>query len=234
MGLLNARPSSPFRVGTVLLAVGSLSYGSTWMLIFRALKLVSRECKSMNVHECAQTLEGKSLFLPPPHPRYPCSYGCSSPSAMCVGSLALTTSFETAPTSWCVVRAGRKLRVPNSTAHRGAITTATSTAKPTTQQIDTRSLQNQGHRLYTLQSPTPRFRTLYLYPTLLEPPKVVTGFTAVVTWVFASTLMYYAERDNPDEDTRKYYTSVPVAKWMTFLNLTVSLSPRFKRACLQT
>ncbi|KAG5180071.1 hypothetical protein JKP88DRAFT_324581 [Tribonema minus] len=48
----------------------------------------------------------------------------------------------------------------------------------------------------------------------------VTGFAAVVLWVFASTLMYYAERDNPDEDMRKYYTSALNAMWMTLLNLT--------------
>ncbi|CAM9194722.1 unnamed protein product [Chrysoparadoxa australica] len=48
----------------------------------------------------------------------------------------------------------------------------------------------------------------------------VSGFAAVVMWVFASSLMYFAERNNPDPDIAKYYTSAPTAMWLTLLNLT--------------
>lgn len=48
----------------------------------------------------------------------------------------------------------------------------------------------------------------------------VTGFTAFVTWVLASTLMYYAERDNPDPEVQQYYRSIPDAMWLTLLNLS--------------
>lgn len=49
---------------------------------------------------------------------------------------------------------------------------------------------------------------------------VVTGYVAFICWLFFSTIMYYAERNNPDEDMRKYYTSVFTSMWMTLLNLT--------------
>ena len=49
---------------------------------------------------------------------------------------------------------------------------------------------------------------------------IVTGFTAIVFWVFFSTLMYYAERNNPDPEMRYYYYSIPDAMWMTLLNLS--------------
>eukprot|EP00397_Hematodinium_sp_SG-2012_P001397 GEMP01001399.1.p1 GENE.GEMP01001399.1~~GEMP01001399.1.p1 ORF type:complete len:1177 (+),score=258.16 GEMP01001399.1:112-3642(+) len=49
---------------------------------------------------------------------------------------------------------------------------------------------------------------------------VVTGYVAFAAWLFFSTAIYYAERDNPDEDMRKYYTSVFTSMWMTLLNLT--------------
>ncbi|CAM9346447.1 unnamed protein product, partial [Phaeothamnion confervicola] len=48
----------------------------------------------------------------------------------------------------------------------------------------------------------------------------VSGFMAVVILVFASTLMYYAERNNPDPDMAAYYTSIPNAMWVTLLNLS--------------
>ena len=32
------------------------------------------------------------------------------------------------------------------------------------------------------------------------------GFAAMVLWVFASTFMFYAERNNPDPDVQKFYT----------------------------
>ena len=49
---------------------------------------------------------------------------------------------------------------------------------------------------------------------------VVTGFTAMVLWIFFSVLMYYAERNNPDPEMREYYFSIPDAMWMTLLNLS--------------
>lgn len=48
----------------------------------------------------------------------------------------------------------------------------------------------------------------------------VSGFAAVVVWIFASAVMYFAERHNPDPATRAYYQSVPDAMWITLLNLT--------------
>eukprot|EP00945_MAST-04E_sp_MAST-4E-sp1_P004574 g4574.t1 len=52
---------------------------------------------------------------------------------------------------------------------------------------------------------------------------VVTGFTAMVFWIFFSTVMYYAERDKrvqKDPEMRAYYYSIPDAMWMTLLNLS--------------
>jgi hypothetical protein len=34
----------------------------------------------------------------------------------------------------------------------------------------------------------------------------VSSFAAVVIWVYASAIMYYAERYNPDPDVQQYYT----------------------------
>lgn len=49
---------------------------------------------------------------------------------------------------------------------------------------------------------------------------IITGGAALVAWVFFSTLLFYAERDNPDDSMQMYYTSIPCAMWMTLLNLT--------------
>jgi len=49
---------------------------------------------------------------------------------------------------------------------------------------------------------------------------MVGGMAALVALVFCSTLMYYAERGNPDPKMAKYYSSVPQALWMTLLNLS--------------
>ena len=46
------------------------------------------------------------------------------------------------------------------------------------------------------------------------------GAAATCCLVFSSALMYYAERNNPDPNMRKYYSSVPTAMWMTLLNLS--------------
>ena len=43
---------------------------------------------------------------------------------------------------------------------------------------------------------------------------------AIITWVFFSVLMHYAERDSRDEEMRSYYKDVPGAMWITLLNLS--------------
>ncbi|CAM9445641.1 unnamed protein product [Discosporangium mesarthrocarpum] len=48
----------------------------------------------------------------------------------------------------------------------------------------------------------------------------VSGFFAVVVWVFASSLLYYTERFGPDPNITPYYQSVPMAMWITLLNLS--------------
>eukprot|EP00439_Symbiodinium_sp_Y106_P055861 s2154_g7.t2 len=48
----------------------------------------------------------------------------------------------------------------------------------------------------------------------------VTGGAAAVLWVIFSTLMYYAERYNPDPDMAGHYSSVATSMWVTLLNLS--------------
>lgn len=48
----------------------------------------------------------------------------------------------------------------------------------------------------------------------------VGGMAAVCVLIFASTLMYYAERYNPDPKMAAYYSSVPASMWITLLNLS--------------
>jgi hypothetical protein len=48
----------------------------------------------------------------------------------------------------------------------------------------------------------------------------VGGMAALVLLVFCSTLMYYAERENPDPKMAAYYSSVPNAMWITLLNMS--------------
>uniref|UniRef100_A0A6V2DTS6 Ion transport domain-containing protein n=2 Tax=Ditylum brightwellii TaxID=49249 RepID=A0A6V2DTS6_9STRA len=47
----------------------------------------------------------------------------------------------------------------------------------------------------------------------------MTGFTALVLWVFFSVLLYFSERDNHDEEVASYYRTIPHAMWVTLLNL---------------
>jgi len=47
-----------------------------------------------------------------------------------------------------------------------------------------------------------------------------TGTLAMVCWLVFSTLMYFCERDNPDPDMQRYYSSVFVSMWVTLLNLS--------------
>ena len=48
----------------------------------------------------------------------------------------------------------------------------------------------------------------------------VGGMAAACVLIFASTLMYYAERNNPDPKMAAYYASVPGSMWITLLNLS--------------
>jgi len=49
---------------------------------------------------------------------------------------------------------------------------------------------------------------------------IITGFAALVFWVFFASVMYFLERANPDPDMAAYYTTIPTAMWMTLLNLS--------------
>ena len=48
----------------------------------------------------------------------------------------------------------------------------------------------------------------------------VTGFSALLMWVFLSAILYFTERNNPDDEMSAYYRTVPDAMWITLLNLT--------------
>ena len=49
---------------------------------------------------------------------------------------------------------------------------------------------------------------------------LIGGAAAAVLTVFAATLMYYAERHNPDPKTQTNYSSIPMSLWMTTLNMS--------------
>ena len=48
----------------------------------------------------------------------------------------------------------------------------------------------------------------------------ITGFSSILLWIFFSSILYFTERDNPNEDMANYYKSVPHAMWITLLNLS--------------
>ncbi|CAM9142714.1 unnamed protein product [Ascophyllum nodosum] len=48
----------------------------------------------------------------------------------------------------------------------------------------------------------------------------VSGFFALVAWVFASSLLFFTESQGPDPEMTPYYESVPMAMWVTLLNLS--------------
>jgi Ion transport protein len=48
----------------------------------------------------------------------------------------------------------------------------------------------------------------------------VTGFSAIIVWIFLSAILYFTERDNPDDEMAQNYKSVPDSMWMTLLNLS--------------
>mmetsp|Transcript_48569 Transcript_48569/g.89474 ORF Transcript_48569/g.89474 Transcript_48569/m.89474 type:complete len:1219 (+) Transcript_48569:69-3725(+) len=49
---------------------------------------------------------------------------------------------------------------------------------------------------------------------------LVTGFAALVLWVFFSAIMYFCERANADSEVAAYYKTIPDAMWITLLNLS--------------
>lgn len=49
---------------------------------------------------------------------------------------------------------------------------------------------------------------------------VYTGFTAVLFWVLFGGILYYTERNNPDEEMSSNYKTVPDSMWVTLLNLS--------------
>ncbi|CAE7150636.1 unnamed protein product [Symbiodinium necroappetens] len=48
----------------------------------------------------------------------------------------------------------------------------------------------------------------------------ITFILATALWISGSVLMYYAERDNPDEGTRDHFRTLPLSFWMTGLDFT--------------
>jgi len=48
----------------------------------------------------------------------------------------------------------------------------------------------------------------------------VTGFLALLLWIFFSSVLYYTERDNLDAEMAGYYKTIPDAMWITLLNLS--------------
>ena len=49
---------------------------------------------------------------------------------------------------------------------------------------------------------------------------VMTGFAALVVWVFFSAALYITERDNPDPEMAGFYKTVPDSMWVSLLNLS--------------
>ncbi len=48
----------------------------------------------------------------------------------------------------------------------------------------------------------------------------VTLFSALLMWILFSAVLYFCERNNPNEDMANFYKSVPHAMWITLLNLS--------------
>lgn len=49
---------------------------------------------------------------------------------------------------------------------------------------------------------------------------VMTGFSALVVWVFFSAALYITERNNPDPEMAGFYKTVPDSMWVSLLNLS--------------
>lgn len=48
----------------------------------------------------------------------------------------------------------------------------------------------------------------------------VTLFSSALLWILFSSVLYFTERNNPDDDIKKYYSTIPNAMWITLLNLS--------------
>ncbi|CAE7459725.1 unnamed protein product [Symbiodinium natans] len=48
----------------------------------------------------------------------------------------------------------------------------------------------------------------------------ITFILATALWIYGSVLMYYAERENPDQGTRDHFRTLPLSFWMTGLDFT--------------
>lgn len=48
----------------------------------------------------------------------------------------------------------------------------------------------------------------------------ITGFSALILWVFFGAFLYYSERNNPDSEMAQNYKTIPDSMWMTLLNLS--------------
>lgn len=48
----------------------------------------------------------------------------------------------------------------------------------------------------------------------------ITCFSALLVWVFFGALLYFTERNNPDDEMAYNYRTVPDAMWITLLNLS--------------
>ena len=48
----------------------------------------------------------------------------------------------------------------------------------------------------------------------------ITGFSALILWVFFGAFLYYTERNNPDPEMADNYKTIPDSMWMTLLNLS--------------
>ncbi|KAL7427606.1 hypothetical protein ACHAXM_000928 [Skeletonema potamos] len=49
---------------------------------------------------------------------------------------------------------------------------------------------------------------------------VMTGFSALLLWIFFGSLLYLTERDSLDKEMANYYKTVPHSMWITLLNLS--------------
>eukprot|EP00439_Symbiodinium_sp_Y106_P053903 s2686_g7.t1 len=57
-------------------------------------------------------------------------------------------------------------------------------------------------------------------PFVCMCPERITFILATALWISGSVLMYYAERDNPDEGTRDHFRTLFLSFWMTGLDFT--------------
>lgn len=48
----------------------------------------------------------------------------------------------------------------------------------------------------------------------------VTLFSSALLWILFSSVLYFTERNNPDDDIKKYYSTIPNSMWITLLNLS--------------